>query len=82
MICNSNSIVSMSLNWSLELCGIIPRNTGETLYWERRFLVIVQFKVIEPLIPNHNSTCNQTTKFRKLIPIPNYVLQYLHPNGV
>jgi hypothetical protein len=27
MRCNSNSIVWMSLNWSLELCGPIPRNT-------------------------------------------------------
>jgi hypothetical protein len=27
MRCNSNSIVWMSLNWSLELCGLIPRNT-------------------------------------------------------
>jgi hypothetical protein len=27
MICNSNFIVWMSLNWSLELCGLIPRNT-------------------------------------------------------
>jgi hypothetical protein len=27
MSCNSNSIVWMSLNWSLELCGPIPLNT-------------------------------------------------------
>jgi hypothetical protein len=29
------------------------------------FLVILQFHRIGPLIPNLNSTCNQTTKFRK-----------------
>jgi hypothetical protein len=27
MRCNSNFIVWTSLNWSLELCGLIPRNT-------------------------------------------------------
>jgi hypothetical protein len=27
MRCNSNSIIWMSLNWSLELCGLISRNT-------------------------------------------------------
>jgi hypothetical protein len=29
MIYNFNSIVWMSLDWSLELCGPIPRNTDE-----------------------------------------------------
>jgi hypothetical protein len=36
------------------------------LYWEKGFLVIVQFQGIGPLIPNLNSTCNQTTEFRKV----------------
>jgi hypothetical protein len=52
------------------------------LYWEKWFLVIAQFQRIESLIPNLNSTCNETTKLGKLIPIPNSVLQYIHPNGV
>jgi hypothetical protein len=31
--CNSNSIVWVSLNWSLKLCGVTPHNTeGGTLY--------------------------------------------------
>jgi hypothetical protein len=29
MKCNSSSIVWMSLNWSLELCDLIPRNNEE-----------------------------------------------------
>jgi hypothetical protein len=29
MICNSNSVVWMSLNWTLKLCGLILHNTYE-----------------------------------------------------
>jgi hypothetical protein len=46
MRCNSNSIVWIPLNWSLELCGLIPLNAihmGDALYYERQFQVIVQF---------------------------------------
>ena len=52
------------------------------MYWEREFLVIFQFHGIKPLSPNLNCMCNQTTEFRKLIPIPNSMHQYVHPNGV
>jgi hypothetical protein len=55
---------------------------GEALYWEREFLVIVLFQRIRSLIPNLNSICNQQHNSRKLILIPNFVLQYLRLNGV
>jgi hypothetical protein len=35
MRCNFNSIVWMSLNWSLKLCGLILRNTEMRLYTRR-----------------------------------------------
>jgi hypothetical protein len=41
--CNFNFIVWMSLNWSLELCGLNWRE-GKALYCERWFLVIIQFQ--------------------------------------
>jgi hypothetical protein len=70
MRCNSNFIVWMSLNWSSEFCGLIPRKPrSDALYCEKGFIVIVQFQGIAPLILNLNSTCNQTTEFRKVDPI-------------
>jgi hypothetical protein len=64
MRCNSNSIVWISLNWSLELCEFhtIPR--GEALYWER----VSSYSPIPgnlSLFSNLNSKCNQTIEFRK-----------------
>lgn len=39
---------------------------GEARYWEREFLVIIQFQKIRPLIPNLNFVCHQTTEFRPI----------------
>jgi hypothetical protein len=81
---NFNSIVSMSRNWSLELCDLIPRNSkGWCSIFEDEFLVIDQSPWIGSLISNPNSICNQTIEFRKnWLQFLISVLQVLHPNGL
>jgi hypothetical protein len=63
------------------LCGLILHNTdGWSFVLKVGVLVIVQFQWIRPMIPNLNSKCNQTTKFRKADSNSNSILQYIHPN--
>jgi hypothetical protein len=72
----------MSLNWILELCGIIPRNTeglrsvlreGISSYNSRELGLSFQILVL---------CTTKQQNLGKLVPIPNSVLQYQHPNGL